>query len=228
MLLPLVGHATQSERFEQQVNASEPTKKRLWAQIVRAKITAQGRHLASVRGKDHGLFAMAKRVRSGDPDNLEAQATRKYWPVLFGKDFRRDREAEDQNRLLNYGYAVLRATVARAIAAAGLHPTIGIHHHNRYDAYCLADDLMEPFRPMVDAAALMWTEMRGVDAPLDKEAKAAMLAALTCRVTFDNESRTLFDASARLASSCALVFAGERDELSLPEAFDAPARPKTV
>lgn len=218
LLLPLVGHATQSERFEQQVNASEPTKKRLWQQIIKAKITAQGMLLKQLRGSDHGLLSMGKRVRSGDPDNLEAQATRKYWPALFADaKFRRDREAEDVNRLLNYGYAVLRATVARAVCASGLHPTIGIHHHNRYDAYCLADDLMEPFRPVVDAAAVMWIEAKGADTPLDKEAKAAMLTALTCRVTVEGESRTIFDAAARLSASVAGVFAGERDKLVLPE-----------
>ena len=130
-----------------------PVCKRLWRQIVRAKIKAQAALLVELRGTDFGLGALVLRVRSGDPSNVEARAARRYWPHVFADlDFRRHRENEDQNILLNYGYAVLRAIIARAICAAGLHPSLGIHHHNRYNAFCLADDLMEPFRPAVDHA----------------------------------------------------------------------------
>jgi hypothetical protein len=155
MLLPLSTHSTQTERFARQAAVSLPTRKRAWQQIVQAKLRAQARLLEETTGADQGLHVMAGRVRSGDPDNLEAQAARVYWPALFGKEasgeaFRRDPEGEGINVHLNYGYAVLRAIVARALCASGLHPSLGVHHHNRYDTFCLADDLMEPFRPLVD------------------------------------------------------------------------------
>jgi len=155
MLLPLSTHSTQTERFARQAAVSLPARKRAWQQIVQAKLRAQARLLEETTGADQGLRQMATRVRSADPDNLEAQAARIYWPALFGKDvsgepFRRDPEGEGINVHLNYGYAVLRAIVARALCASGLHPSLGVHHHNRYDTFCLADDLMEPFRPLVD------------------------------------------------------------------------------
>ena len=155
MLLPLSTHSTQTERFARQAAVSLPTRKRAWQQIVQAKLRAQARLLEETTGGDAGLRLMAGKVRSGDPDNLEAQAARIYWQALFGKGalgepFRRDPEGEGINVHLNYGYAVLRAIVARALCAAGLHPSLGVHHHNRYDTFCLADDLMEPFRPLVD------------------------------------------------------------------------------
>jgi CRISPR-associated protein Cas1 len=158
MLLPLSTHSTQTERFARQAALSLPARKRAWQQIVQSKLRAQARLLEETTGMDHGLRLMAGRVRSGDPDNLEAQAARIYWQALFGKDatgedFRRDPEGEGLNLWLNYGYAVLRAIVARALCAAGLHPSLGVHHHNRYDTFCLADDLMEPFRPLVDRVA---------------------------------------------------------------------------
>jgi len=218
MLLPLAGHSVQAERFALQAQAAEPTKKRLWQQVVRAKLSAQARLLSDLRGTDLGLAAMARRVRSGDPDNLEAQASARYWPALFpDPTFRRNVDGEDQNRLLNYGYAVLRAIVARAICASGLHPSLGIHHHNRYDAFCLADDLMEPFRPLVDRAVVRYTEARGPDAPLDRQAKAALLEALTGRLTLKGESRTPFDVAARAAASLAAVFEGTRKNIVLPD-----------
>ena len=223
MLLPIESHSTQAERFVRQTEASEPTKKRLWQQTIEAKVRAQGRLLSELHGDDKGLLALARRVKSGDSTNIEAQASRRYWPALFSdRKFRRHRDALDQNRLLNYGYAVLRAIVARAICAAGLHPSFGIHHHNRYDAFCLADDLMEPFRPIVDRAVAQWVAERGGDTALDRDAKAALLSALTGRLTLDGESRTLFDIVARTASSLAAVFAGKRKGLVLPEVRDGP------
>ena len=148
MLLPLVGHHLQARRFVAQAAASVPTKKRLWRQIVRAKIELQAHTLETLHGDSAGVRPLMRLVRSGDPENVEARAARAYWPLLFADDdFRRDHERGDQNRLLNYGYTVLRAIVARAICAAGLHPALGLHHHNQYSAFCLADDLMEPFRP---------------------------------------------------------------------------------
>jgi len=218
MLLPLEAHFTQAERFALQAQAPLPMRKRLWQTVVRAKIHAQGRLLTELRGHDAGLTHLIPRVRSGDPDSVEAEASRRYWPLLFDNPaFRRDRYAPDQNRLLNYGYAVLRAIIARAVCAAGLHPSLGLHHHNRYDAFCLADDLMEPFRPIVDRAVVRYCERR-LDSPgLDKDAKAALVGALMRRFKLEGESRTLFDIAARTASSLAAVYARERKALILPE-----------
>jgi CRISPR-associated protein Cas1 len=218
MLLPLEGHFVQTERFADQAEAPIPIKKQLWKQIIRAKVKAQGKLLQALHGKDRGLTEIAKKVRSGDTENLEAQASRRYWPMLFGEDFQRDFEAEDQNRLLNYGYAVLRAIVARAICAAGLHPSLGLHHHNRYNPFCLADDLMEPFRPLVDGVVAVIVKEKGEQAPLDKETKAEIIGSLTNRrFTVEDESRTLFDILSRVASSLAAVYAGKRKSLILPE-----------
>ena len=218
MFLPLDTHFTQAERFALQAQASLPTRKRLWQQIIRAKLRAQSSLLMDLRGEDGDIALLAIHVRSGDPDNVEALAARHYWPLLFkDPNFTRNRTADDQNRLLNYGYAVLRAIVARAVCAAGLHPSLGLHHHNRYDAFCLADDLMEPFRPIVDAAVVRWTDAHGPQAPLDRDAKAALLAALGERIKLDGESRTLFDVVSRLAQSLAAVFASQREDLILPE-----------
>ena len=153
-LWPMEGHHRQAVRMRSQADAGQPLKKRLWQQVVSAKIAMQGEVAASA-GADAGAFVqMARRVRSGDPDNMEAQAARRYWPLLMGEDFRRDPASGGANGLLNYGYTVLRATVLRAICAAGLHPTLGIHHANQANAFALADDLMEPYRPLVDRGVL--------------------------------------------------------------------------
>lgn len=225
MLLPLVGHFTQAERFEQQASVSLPTRKRLWQQIVRAKLRAQACLLSEVCGSDHGVSALIPRVRSGDPDNIEGQASRRYWPALFaGEAFCRDRFGPPPNPHLNYGYAVLRAVVARAVCAAGLHPSLGLHHHNRYDAFRLADDLMEPFRPIVDRAVVNLIRRHGPNAPLDRNTKAEILAALSRRMPLNGEWRTLFDVTARTASSLAAVFEGKRNDLLLPETRHAKTR----
>jgi len=225
MLLPLDAHYVQTERFAVQAQAPLPMRKRLWRQIVRAKVRAQGALLASLYGNDHGLSALAAGVRSGDAANVEAYASRRYWPALFADPkFRRDREAEDQNRLLNYGYAILRAIVARAIAAAGLHPSLGLHHHNRYNSFCLADDLMEPFRPLVDKAVCELVREAGPAVALDRAAKTALLQAVTGRITVDGESRTTFDAASIAASSLVAVLEKRSKGLVLPEfQFDAKA-----
>lgn len=153
--LPITGFHAQGGRMRAQWEAGKPLAKQLWQRIVKAKVAMQGALLAFHGAREAAAFEMiARRVRSGDPDNLEAQAARRYWPALMGADFRRDRHAAGANALLNYGYAVMRATVARAVVAAGLHPTIGIFHANRGNAFALADDLVEPFRPLVDGLVL--------------------------------------------------------------------------
>ena len=224
MLLPLASHSLQTERFAAQAALALPVKKRIWQEIVRAKIRAQARLLEQKTGGDHGLSAIAGRVRSGDTGNLEAYAARLYWQKLFaGNGFRRDPDSGGLNACLNYGYAVLRAIVARALCASGLHPSLGVHHHNRYDAFCLADDLMEPFRPIVDREVASLAELPGTDFPLDRESKRLLLEALLDRFTAEEESRTLFDWIGRSADSLAAIIEGRDDRLFLP-ALEKTAR----
>ena len=218
MMLPLQTHTTQTERFARQAQASLPLRKRLWQQHVKGKNRAQGRTLRDLHGNDAGLLALAERVRSGDAGNLESQASRRYWPLVFGyPKFRRGSEEPDQNNHLNYGYAVLRAMVARALCGAGLHPSLGLQHHNRYDAFCLANNLMEPFRPIIDRAVYGWIQDHDPALPLDRAAKAFLTAAVTQRYELGGEFRTLFDLIGRSASSLALVFMGESKQLQIPE-----------
>jgi CRISPR-associated protein Cas1 len=218
MLLPLVAHHAQVQRFAAQARVSLPVRKRLWRQIVRAKIKAQADTLREMHGSDFGLGALVAQVRSGDPKNVEARAARRYWPAVFAEiAFRRHRENEDQNLLLNYGYAVLRAIVARAICGAGLHPSLGIHHHQRYSTYCLADDLMEPFRPTVDRAVAEYVNTHDAFDHVEAAAKQHIIAELTGRYLVDGQQRTLFDVAARLACSLAEVFVGDARELQLPD-----------
>lgn len=154
MVWPIEGHHLQGARMRAQLAGSRPLAKQLWAQVIKAKIRMQG-HILARQGHEAGAFdLLARKVRSGDPDNIEAQAARRYWKTLFGPDFSRDQNAAGINSLLNYGYTVLRAIVSRAICAAGLHPTVGIFHTNRANAFALADDLMEPYRPLVDQFVL--------------------------------------------------------------------------
>jgi CRISPR-associated protein Cas1 len=163
---------------------------------------------------------LARQVRSGDPDNREAVAARRYWNRLFDDSgFRRRRDGDDQNRLLNYGYAVLRAAVARAICAVGLHPGLGVHHHHRSDAFCLADDLIEPYRPIVDAEVVEIAGEFGTDAPLDRPVKARLLGVLTQRWISDGEDRAILDLIARSARSLAATLLDREQQfrLSLPD-----------
>jgi len=218
MLLPLDAHTTQAEQFAMQAAAPLPVRNRLWRQIVQAKVRAQGRLLARLRGDDQGLFSLADEVTLGDRTNIEAQASRRYWAALFpDTGFRRLVEADDENRFLNYGYAILRAIVARALCAAGLHPSFGLHHHHRNDAYCLADDVMEPFRPIVDAAVVRICDEHGADAPMDKATKAVLFEALLGRFIIEEDSRTLFDLLSHTAATLAQALAGQRKDLVLPE-----------
>jgi len=218
MLLPLITHSLQAERFAAQAALSLPTKKQIWKQIVQAKIRAQGETLRDTSNDDRGLLSLSVKVRSGDPDNVEAAAAQAYWKHLFGKEkFRRNDEEDVRNFCLDYGYAVLRATVARALCASGLNPTLGVHHHNRYDPFCLADDLMEPFRPIVDRAVIGLLATRSDPGQLDAGAKQHLLATLLGRFESGGESRTLFDWLARSSASLANVILGQQDGLEIPE-----------
>lgn len=190
------------------------SRKRLWRRIVVAKIAMQG-SLLEARGIDEGSsFAfIARRVKSGDPENLEAQAARRYWPLLMGKAFRRDRDVGGANALLNYGYAIMRATVARAIVAAGLHPTVGIQHSNRGNAFALADDLVEPFRPLVDALVVAMVA-EGIEA-LDPACKRRMARLIAFDLRIAGEASPVSVAAQRLAQTLARSFETGHPELAL-------------
>lgn len=224
MLLPVQSHFIQTERFARQMEISLPTRKRLWQQIVRAKIKAQGELLRELHGSDEGLIALSVRVRSGDVGNLEAQAARRYWQHLFpGGRFRRGSDENDQNRHLDYGYTVLRAAVARALCAAGLHPSVGLKHSNRYDPFCLAADVMEPFRPLIDRRVAQWAAHEDVAAPLDSRTKNWLIGSVTARYVYDREERTLFDVLLRVANSLAKCVTGEISEPALPSLLEVVA-----
>lgn len=217
--LPIIGHHAQNARFRAQWDASRPLCKQLWRRVVSAKIAMQGSLLAArgVAGAD-ALVSIARRVKSGDSDNLEAQAARRYWPLLMGADFRRDRDSPGANALLNYGYAVMRATVARAVVAAGLHPTIGIAHANRSNPFALADDLVEPFRPLVDALVIGMVS-RGVER-LDPALKRRFARLIAFDLRIGGEASPVSIAAVRLAQSLARAFETGRPSLAL---FDPPA-----
>ncbi len=212
MMLPLQSHHIQAERFRRQAEMPRPRRKRLWQQIVRAKIAAQGDVLRDYRSTDAGLHALISHVRSGDPDNVEARAARRYWAVLFGDGpFTRSDAVDERNHWLDYGYAVLRAATARAICGSGLHPTFGLAHRSKANAFALADDLMEPFRPVIDRVVVS-----SPTGPLHTEAKRRLIGAVAGRYVVDGENWTLFDILTRVAQSLARVIMGEADVLWLP------------
>ncbi len=217
MMLPLDAHHVQTERHRAQVEASEPVKKRLWQTLVRTKVVQQGAVLAHFTGNHAGLIPMARRVKSGDSENLEAQAAQRYWPRLFGKDFRRDRSAEGINALLNYGYAVVRAATARAVVASGLIPSLGVYHRHRGNPFCLADDLFEPFRPYVDWRVRLLIDERGEVPSLDEQdPRAALLSLFNETIVVGRRRMPLLLAlHASAASLCRALTGGDRT-LALP------------
>ena len=222
MFLPLVAHHQVSRRIRQQASTSAPRLKKAWQQIVKAKVMAQSHLLRLLFGEDRGLSRLATKVKSGDPENIEAQAARRYWGKLFeNHSFRRKPEGEDPiNIRLNFGYGVLRGIVARAICATGFHPSLGLHHHNQYNPYCLADDLMEPFRPIVDRTVYQQAERSEISDTLTQEDKEELITPLLGRLLLYGELRTLFDVVAHLANSLVPFFAKEKEELVLPSSVE--------
>ena len=217
MWMPLEGNHIQGARIRAQVGASEPLKKQLWQQTVRAKIRHQGLLVTCAGGPREAFEQMARQVRSGDAGGAEAQAARRYWPLLFGMEFRRGREGPPPNNLLNYGYAIIRAAVARAIVGAGLCPTLGIHHRNQYNAYCLADDIMEPFRPLADAVAWKrWVKKKDHEEKLTQEDKRAFLEILAADVEDKNMKRPLMVALAYVANALVDCFEGKSRRIRYP------------
>jgi len=215
LLLPLDANSVQSERFRVQVAAKEPTKKRLWKQTIQAKIKHQAWCLDQCnREGGDGLRFLAGKVKSGDRENHEAQAAARYWKLLLGSDFRRKRDGLPPNGMLNYGYTVLRAAVARSLCGAGLHPSFGLHHHNRYNAYPLADDMMEPFRPFVDREVFSFWQAG--ETSVTAEVKQALLGILSQDVFVAGEKRPLMNVLHFLSANLLRTLAGDDPFLVIP------------
>jgi CRISP-associated protein Cas1 len=214
MVLPIDGNFEQAKRIDAQIAAAQPTHKRLWAAVVRAKLEQQAAALEAAGAPSMPLSALVSKVRSGDPDNIEAQGARRYWGLLFGDTFRRDQNGDGVNALLNYGYTVLRACTARSVIAAGLHPSIALHHSNAGNAMRLVDDLMEPFRPVIDLK--VWQLLRNGEAHVTPETKRALVRTLYDDMQTITGATPVMVCTQKLATSLAQVYLGERDKLDLP------------
>jgi len=214
MLWSIDGNHQQAKRFDAQIRASKPAVKRLWADIVRAKLQHQAAVLEAVGAPNVPLKALIDKVRSGDPENVEAQAARRYWGLLFGEAFRRDQDSGGINAMLNYGYTVLRAATARAVIAAGLHPTIGLHHSNESNPMRLVDDLMEPFRPVVDLK--VWCLHHKGEGEMTATNKRTLVHSLYEDMQSDVGATPVLVCIQKLATSLAQVFMGDRNKLDLP------------
>lgn len=214
MVIPIEGNYQQAKRYDAQIAANQPLIKRLWAEIVKSKLQQQAAALEAAGAPHIPLQALVRKVRSGDPDNFEAQGARRYWGLLFGDDFRRDQQSGGLNGMLNYGYTVLRATTARSIVAAGLHPTIGLHHSNEGNAMRLVDDLMEPFRPVIDLK--VWQLQKQGESEITPETKRALVRTLYDDMQTSAGATPVMVCTQKLATSLAQVFMGEKDKLDLP------------
>ena len=221
LLLPLSGNTIQQERFTDQINSSLPLRKQLWQQTIKAKIENQAAVLRKhTSAESKCMKVWASDVKSGDSDNLEGRAAAYYWKNLFVPyidKFVRGREAAPPNNLLNYGYAILRALIARALVSSGLLPTLGIHHHNRYNAYCLADDIMEPYRPYVDELVLSIVKSGQDYEELTKDLKAQLLSIPTIDVQISGKRSPLMIAASTTTASLAKCFGGEIRKIIYPE-----------
>ena len=219
LLLPLAGNTTQNERFREQLNASLPLRKQLWQQTIQCKIRNQAAVLQSVSDIDtRCMYVWANDVRSGDPDNMEARSAVYYWKSLFGhiSGFIRDRDGVPPNNFLNYGYAILRAVIARSLVISGMLPTLGIHHHNRYNAYCLADDIMEPYRPYIDRLVYEIILKYGKEIKLSKDIKSMLLSIPTLDVVIGGKRSPLMVAAQQTTASLYKCFCGELRKISYP------------
>lgn len=223
LMLPLYGNSTQNERFRYQLEASQPLRKQLWQQTIKAKIENQAAVLSACSGvPTKNMKRWADDVRSGDPDNVEGHAAAYYWRNFFSnitglENFTRNREGMAPNNILNYGYAILRAIVARALVTSGLLPTLGIHHHNRYNAYCLADDIMEPYRPYVDELIFaIVKEQGGENLQLTPTLKARLLSIPTLDVVIGGKRSPLMVAATQTTASLYKCFSGEMRRIAYP------------
>lgn len=220
LMLPLEGHTLQSERFDAQISASLPLRKQLWQQTIAMKIRNQASVLKNVNNTEIGnMLAWASQVRSGDPDNFEGRAAAYYWKNLFKEypDFLRRQNGDAPNALLDYGYAILRAVIARSLVASGLIPTLGIHHSNKYNAYCLADDIMEPYRPYVDLLVINIMRIHKLSPEISNETKKMLLTIPVIDVKMGKLSRPLMVAASMTTASLAKCYLGEIRKLVYPE-----------
>ena len=217
MTLPLDCNSIQNQLFTAQIEATLPVKKKCWKEIIEQKIKNQAHVLEKYNIDSIKLKEYSSQVKSGDTTNREAMAAKLYWDLLIDVDWVRTREGEYPNNLLNYGYAILRAAMARALIGSGLLPTLGIHHHNKYDAYALADDMMEPYRPYIDDEVLEYTKLYPECEEISLEFKKKILNILTRDVVIGKLSRPFMIALTITSSSLAKVFTGEAEKLSLPE-----------
>lgn len=213
-LWALEGYHQQASRMDAQINSTAPKCKQLWKQIIQAKIEQQACVLKATGAADAPVRSLIDKVRSGDPENIEAQAARRYWPLLFGDDFRRDRDAQGVNSLLNYAYMIIRSTVARSLMGAGLHPGIPIHHKNANNPMRLADDIMEPFRAYADFT--VWNLLRNGWDSVNPETKRILASLPEMEVSTTNGMSSMRTAIQNAVISLALVYEGSRDRLDLP------------
>jgi CRISPR-associated protein Cas1 len=218
LMLPLDGNTLQTERFRSQIEASEPLKKNLWAQTVKVKIENQAAVLSAAGIENKRLLALAPQIQSGDPDNIEGRAASVYWKLLFDDlEFTRKRFGEMPNAHLNYGYAILRAIVARALVGSGMLPTLGIHHRNKYNAYCLADDVMEPYRPFVDRIVYSMVKSGEIDGDeITRDQKATLLSVASADIVIDGKKSPLMVGMTRTTSSLYECFDGIRRKIVYP------------
>ena len=219
MMLPLSVHYVQTQVFEIQSRLSIPAKKRVWKSIVKSKIGGQARVLLQTCGEDFGLLKMKNEVRSGDPTNVEGKAAKRYWTSLFGTSFKRNFDAKDENAMLNYGYALMRGIVARGLCASGLHPSLGIHHHHRANPFALADDFIEPLRPLIDLAVWKWSRENDISLGLTREGKKYLIFEFTDKYNIQGQYKTLFTGVNQMASSFVKVCKGDQLDISIPSIF---------
>ncbi len=218
VLMPIEGHHAQGARMRAQWQAKAPLVKQAWKQVVAAKVSMQAAALQAIGAAPAPLHMMRRKITSGDTGNIEAQAARYYWPLMMGPDFRRDLNGQNENALLNYGYTVLRAATSRAVVAAGLHPTIGLFHSNRGNAFALADDLMEPFRPLVDCTVRSIARTNGTQ--VDSNAKHALARLIATDLPMGDENTPVSVALMKLATSLGKSFETETLLLALPSPPD--------
>ena len=218
LMLPLEGNNLQSRNFRFQIDASQPLKKQLWQQTIQAKIANQAAVLKERNIPMENMQHWVKSVRSGDPDNYEGRAAAYYWKNVFPKkvEFFRGREGNPPNNLLNFGYAILRAIVARGLVSSGLLPTLGIHHHNKYNAYCLADDIMEPYRPFVDQIVLKIVDNGENFLELSTSIKSKLLGIASCDIFIDNETSPLMVGLQKTTASLVRCYEGKVRRISYP------------
>ena len=215
LMLPMQGHTEQTEKFRYQINVSQPLKKNLWQQTVIAKIKNQKQVLNKTNKKATKLEYLMKKVQSGDPNNIEGQAAKYYWDILFD-GFIRDRYGEPPNNLLNYGYAVIRAMIARSLVSSGLLPALGIHHSNKYNAFCLADDIMEPYRPFVDLIVYDIYKNEDLALFLDTNTKKHLLSVATMDAMFGKKKSPLMVGMIMTTASLAACFKGTKRKINFP------------